>query len=182
MRLSAHVTAFAVMTRDWYIARHPGHSTLEWRSKEDGGFFTRHLDALGETGVIVVGSNTYATVRERLSKRNCVVFTHFTPSITQVNKKLLLYNPAGASLAEVLGRYKKVALIGGAQTYAYFLERDLIDEVYLTVEPVEFGSGLRFFNSQEDISTGFQLERKQRLNSQGTDLYHYQRKLTRAHI
>ncbi len=170
------IIAFAVQTRDGYVARYPGHSTLEWRSNADAEFFTAYLNSLDETGVIVVGNNTYKAVQSRLSKRNCIVFTRSVTSADRRNKKLLYYNPEGTSLATVLNGYRTVVLLGGTETYTFFWERDLIDEMYLTIEPVDFGGGLPLFNTPEPMSAKMLLKSSESLNEQGTALRHYQKK------
>lgn len=173
MRQFPHVTAFAIQTRDGYIAHHHGHSTLDWRSESDATFFTDHLNNLGERGVVVVGNTTYKLVRGRLSKRNCIVFTRSVPTVQRVREKLLFLNPQEVSLSALLQGYEKVALLGGAEVYTYFFERDLIDEMYLTVEPVEFKDGLTLLNPPRDIKAKLQLDFSQPLNEQGTTLKHY---------
>jgi dihydrofolate reductase len=95
---------------------------------------------------------------------------------------LLYYNPEGASLAAVLNRYRTVVLLGGTETYTFFMKRNLIDEMYLTVEPVDFREGLRLFDSPEDISKWFYLEWTEPLGDQGTELRHYLRKMARARV
>jgi len=170
------IIAFAVQTLDGYVARHPGHSTLEWRSNADAEFFTSYLNSLDETGVIVVGNNTYKAVQSRLSKRNCIVLTRSVESMDRRHKKLLYYNPGGASLAAVINGYRTVVLLGGTETYTFFWERDLIDELYLTIEPINFGSGLRLLNTSEPISAKLSLKSSESLNEVGTVLRHYQRK------
>ena len=170
------VIGLAVQTRDGFIAREPGHSTIDWRSNADATFFTDFLNGLGEEDVIVVGNNTYKTVR-RLSRRNCIVLTRSVTSTAQRNPKLLYCNPEGASLTAALGRYRTAVLLGGTETYTLFLKQNLIDEIYLTVEPVKFGSGLRLFDSPEDIGQLFYLEWTERLSEEGTFLRHYLRKV-----
>lgn len=177
-----HVTAFAVQTRDGYIARCPRQSTVEWRSAIDAKFFTDRLNSLGENGVIIVGHATYQTAEGPLSKRNCIVFTRSVQSVERRHEKLLLYNPAAMPLAAVLEGYAVVALLGGAEIYRYFFERDLIDELWLTTEPVQFGSGLKFFASHGGLKERFHLESIQSWSGGGTTLSHYSQRLTRARL
>lgn len=86
-----------------------------------------------------------------------------------------MFNPTSASLADVITKkgYKKIAILGGAQTYNYFLEQRLITDLYLTIEPVAFGDGVSIFSSLQDNNVMFQLKESRKLNGQGTILLHY---------
>ncbi|MDO8575841.1 MAG: dihydrofolate reductase family protein [bacterium] len=66
-----------------------------------------------------------------------------------------------------------MAVLGGTQTYTYFLENDLLDEIYLTIEPVVFGRGLNLFESSKGINASFHLESTKQLNDNGSLLLHY---------
>jgi dihydrofolate reductase len=176
MRRFPHVVAFAIQTSDGFIALHRGHSTVEWRSGADARFLTERLDDLGEAGVIVVGNTTYHEVIDRLSKRNCIVFTRSVSTVKRVHETLLLCNPEGVSLASILEDYDKVALLGGTQVYTYFFDRDLIDELYLTIEPVDFGDGLTLLERPRHINAKLRVESSQSMNEEGTFLRHYERR------
>jgi dihydrofolate reductase len=52
--------------------------------------------------------------------------------------------PPRELVAMLAGRgYAELALCGGSEIYAQFLEADLVDRMYLTIEPVLFGDGVR---------------------------------------
>lgn len=67
---------------------------------------------------------------------------------------------------------KQVAICGGASIYALFLQKNLIDKMFLTVEPYVFGEGIKLFNGQ--IEQQFRLISQQKLNEGGTILLEYQ--------
>ena len=71
--------------------------------------------------------------------------------------------------------YRKVCVLGGAQTYSYFLEKNLVDEIFLTIEPIVFGSGLPMFDTKQEL-TDFELVDSKKLNEKGSLLLHYKRK------
>ncbi len=78
-------------------------------------------------------------------------------------------------LSELRDRGKtQCALLGGEETYSAFLNAGLVDELWLTVEPVLFGSGKRI--SQNRIETSFSLEKTERLSP---DVLHLKYKRTR---
>src|SRR3989338_8725514 len=90
--------AIAAMTIDGKIALDTGHFS-DWTSKEDKDFLHEVLD---KSDVIVVGSNTYRTAIEPLSKRNCIVPTSSVATTERKSEKLLLWNPATVRHSNVL--------------------------------------------------------------------------------
>jgi dihydrofolate reductase len=169
------IIAIAAITIDGKIARHSGEFT-DWTSPEDKDILHELLD---KSDAIVVGNNTFKTAEAPLSKRNCIVFTRSVETTERPRENLLYYNPNGASLASVLSEYRTVALLGGTQIYTYFLQRDLVDELYITIEPLVFGGGIGLFDRAENVAVKFELLSTERLNQYGSVLLHY-RKLIRA--
>lgn len=130
---------------------------------------------LDESDVVVVGNNTYKTAQEPLSKRNCIVFTASVRTSEHKSDMLTYCNPESSDCLPLMEKYEKVAVLGGTQTYTYFLENNLLDEIYLTIEPVVFGRGLNLFESSKDINARFRLESTKSLNEKGSVLLHYTR-------
>jgi dihydrofolate reductase len=86
---------------------------------------------------------------------------------------LLLWNPAHAAFASVADVYKNVAILGGAKTYSYFLQEHLLEELYLTVEPIVFGRGVSLFEYASGDPSRFELLSEEKLNERGSVLLHY---------
>lgn len=194
--------AIAAMTIDGKIAR-DSHHMSNWTSKEDK-VFMRGL--LNKCDVIVVGNNTYKTAIKPLSKRNCIVLTRTLPPsppfqggvsrlpsgrggwskyVFQKSPNLLYCNPAKTDIKKLIKekKYRNVAILGGAQTYTYCLQNNLLDELYLTIEPVVFGEGINLF-SPPLVRGGagemlhyynFKLFYIKKLNKQGSLLLHYKK-------
>ena len=160
----------AVCTIDGKIARHSKHLS-DWSSKEDKDFLHKILD---KSDAVVVGNNTYQVAQKPLSKRNCIVFTRSVKNPVQKSEKLALFNPAHSAIESFCREngYKDVCVLGGAKTFNYFLHENLADEIYLTIEPIAFGSGITLFDSGEKY-VFFDLVSFKRLNKKGTVLLHY---------
>lgn len=170
--MKSNISAIVAVTIDGKIARHAGHFT-DWTSPEDKTFLRSLLD---KSDAVVIGNNTYKTAEGPLSKRNCIVFTHAVRDAERRNDNLLYYNADGPSpITAIIEPYRTVALLGGTQIYSYFLERNLIDDLYLTIEPVVFGSGLDIFACKNEATMNFRLAAVKKLNEKGTVLLHYQR-------
>ena len=57
--------------------------------------------------------------------------------------------------------HQEVAICGGSTIYTMFMEAGLIDTLYLTIEPVVFGSGMTLFN--KPLEKHLQLESVKKL-------------------
>jgi dihydrofolate reductase len=166
------IVAIAAMTIDGKIARHSSELT-DWTSPEDKELLTSLMD---KSDVIVIGNSTYKTAEAPLSKRNCIVLTRSVPTTERRGDKLLFCNPDKVALPDLLRPFGTVALLGGTQTYTYFLQHDLLDELYLTIEPVIFGGGLSLFEGTIGGNVRLNLQSMKKLNDKGTILMHYNRK------
>lgn len=161
----------AAVTIDGKIARRekPGTS---WTSPEDKAFLHKMLDACD---CLVVGHTTYQTAMNKLTQRNCIVFTRSTSGGKQ-RERCQYLNPQLVNLeAFIRSRgYRTVGILGGVSVFNFFLQRDLIDDLYLTIEPLVFGTGLPLCNAFVTDRV-YRLRSVRRLNVLGTLLIHYQK-------
>ena len=139
---------------DGVIAHDKDH-VANWTSKEDKQFFVAETR---KGGAIVFGRNTFATFGDRpLPNRLNYVMT-LDPADKKMEKPGLLEFVVKASPAEVIKAmksrgFKKLFIGGGSMINGLFLDAKLIDEIWLTIEPKVFGSGLRVFSDiQRDIN------------------------------
>lgn len=183
--MSIKFIAIAAVTLDGKIAKHKSHMS-DWTSKEDKAFLHAMLD---KCDVILVGNNTYKTAIKPLSKRNCIVLTRaipLSPYEGRAGEGLQYCNPQKSDLKKIIAnkKYKTIAILGGAQTYAYCLQNGMLNELYLTIEPVVFGEGINLFSpfspSPYEGRAGeglynhrFKLVSIKKLNKQGTALLRY---------
>lgn len=159
--------AIAAITLDGKIAKSSSH-TFEWTSKEDKEFLHEQLKLYDS---IIVGRRTFELHKRELLKYDTVVLSRKETTSGMHNAKYM--NPKKESLNKYLEtkQYRKNAVLGGQEIYTYFLKHDLLDELYITVEPVIFGKGLTMFN--KTAKSNFTLESCHQLNNQGTLLLHY---------
>lgn len=132
----------AAITADGFIAKNSDH-LASWTSREDKKFF---VEKTKEAGVVIMGLNTYKTIGKPLPDRLNIVYSRTEKDlegveITEDEPSKLLNNLAGRG-------FKEVAITGGAQIYTMFMEAGLIDKVYLTVEPILFGYGMKLFTKR----------------------------------
>lgn len=150
------ITLIAAVSLDGKMARHAAHLS-DWTSPEDKRLFREETR---RAGVIILGHNTFKTLARPLPGRLHIVLTR-TPGAQPNVPGVVEYTAAApaAVVADLAGRgYPSAALVGGAQINALFLAADLVDELWLTVEPVIFGEGISVFS-------GLAFDRRARLIS-----------------
>ncbi|MCU0680536.1 MAG: dihydrofolate reductase family protein [Planctomycetes bacterium] len=140
------VTLIMAITADGKIAKDSGH-LADWTSREDKKHF---VEITKEFGVIMMGENTFKTFPAPLKNRLNVVFSlnENQPEIEGV--KWVKGEPEEVlKELEKMG-YKKVLLGGGSFLNTLFMQKKLVSELILTVEPKIFGAGLSLFNQDLD--------------------------------
>ncbi len=140
----------------------------DWTSKEDWRFFQ---NSLSKVDAVVVGWNTYQAATVRLRKRNTFVLSDRLNGLRR-RGSVTFVNPSSVDLAKLLSEYKSVAVLGGGMVYCTLLGNNLLDEIYITVEPLIFGRGKEMFVGCTR-TTRLHLLSMRRLNRSGTLLLHY---------
>ena len=167
-----HYFALAAMTIDGYIARYPGHDS-NWTSEED----TRHLHEMEDKAdVLLLARTSYEIAKKRLAKRKCIVLTSKVNGLEEKGNALYV-NPEKTDLGKIVREkgYKKVCVLGGRGAYNYALKKGLLDEIYLTVEPIVFGEGIGMFSEKTETKR-FSLVSVKKLNNKGSLLLRYKKK------
>jgi len=171
MKKNIKFNIIVATTLDGKIAKNHNHFS-DWTSKEDKIFLHKMLD---KSDCIIVGNNTYKTSIKPLSKRNCIVFTKSVKIIKQASTNCLYINPNNIDITELLKakKYKNIDILGGTEVFSYFLGKNLIDEIYLTIEPIIFGTGLPLFQADLNQNLCYKLKSIKKLNKKGSILLNY---------
>lgn len=129
----------AAETKDGFIARHDSEISTNWTSKEDKKFF---VEKTKQAGVVIMGRKTFDTFGRPLKERRNIVMTRQDIKIPEAE----VTNESPEELINRLEKegVKEVAILGGAEIYKLFIEKNLIDKVYLTQENINFGNGVPF--------------------------------------
>ena len=153
------------ITADGFIAKDPStNDAWDYTSKGDRGFF---VEMTKKAGVVIMGSATYETIGKPLPDRLNIVYSR-TPKkiegveVTQKDPEELLNDLGNRG-------YKEVTIIGGAQIFTLFMERKLIDTVYLTIEPLFFGNGVNLFTKELPVQLEFKSAKVKYLKKHGTN-------------
>ena len=163
-------TLIVATSLDGYIARTSHtNSHMDWTSKEDWEFFQSklaHMDAL------IVWRHTFCIAESRLRKRKTYVLTHAQEEIIK-DGSVTWINPDISDIGEVLaqGNHKNIAILWGKNVYSWAIEYGYCNELFLTIEPIILGSGVRFLDTLSEHK--LRLESSSILNNRWSILLHY---------
>jgi dihydrofolate reductase len=137
------VSLIAAISADGYIAASEDQNSLTWTSKEDTQFF---ISKTKEIGTLVMGRKTFDTIGKPLKGRRIVVMSRTAGDrLEGENGGSVEYT--GESPVDLVTRLAsegvtQLIVCGGATIYSQFLRAGLVEELFLTVEPVFFGGGV----------------------------------------
>jgi dihydrofolate reductase len=163
-----NVFIIAALTADGCIARDAQQSSIKWTSRDDYQFFQERTK---KAGVLIMGSTTFETISRALPERKIYVLSR-SKTYEQFGESVEATQlPPGELLNQLEGQgVTEVAICGGTSIYTQFMQAGLVDEMYLTIEPVVFGEGVRLFN--QSLETKIQLKETISLSDQ-TVVMHY---------
>jgi dihydrofolate reductase len=163
-----------VSTLDGKITRWGDPDVRIWSSQSDKQYFNKLWK---NTRLIVMGSNTYDVKPVRPSSNHLFVIMTHHPSDYKEHEKAGQLEFTGEIPEKLFARLKKeghelMLLVGGAQVATSFLKQQLIDELWLTIEPIIFGSGGNFV-VEEKLDINLELISSETVNEQGTLINKY---------
>lgn len=141
-----------------------GPSTY-WTSREDTEFFKAKTK---NAGTVIMGRSTWETIPEKfrpLKDRLNIIYTsnptliqnsisldEFENQKSKIKNLPITTNVTPRSLINLLKKlnYKNIALCGGTSIYTQFIQAGVVDELFLTIEPVLFGTGTPLFDKPID--------------------------------
>lgn len=170
------ITAISVSSANGRLTRRNEPDIHLWTSKEDAEFFSLKRS---ESRLIVMGSGTYEAEKSRIkpSKDKLRIVLTTTPNKYLKDKiagQLEFSSQDPLVLIHRLEKkgYREMLLVGGSKIYSSFLKENLIDEIYLTIEPLIFGTGKPLF-AEGEFDALLELVEVRKLNSRGTILLKY---------
>ena len=137
-------------TLDGFIAKNSTHAA-DWTSKEDK---RRFVEITKRAKVMVMGLNTYQTFPSRLKDRLHIVYSPDDNASKNNIEGVVEYtkeSPADLIKSLETRGFTEVAICGGSTIYTMFIKSGLVDTIYLTIEPVLFGTGMNIFKESLDI-------------------------------
>jgi dihydrofolate reductase len=150
------IVLIAAQSLDGFITKHAEPGTA-FTSPEDKAYFRAVLAAF-DAGIF--GGETYRVsrdfIRDRLPGLRIRMVMTRSPeryAAETIPGALEFTRAAPAALAAILQSrgIERCALLGGSHVHSLFFEAGLVDEVWLTVEPVLFGGGTPLLARRADV-------------------------------
>ncbi len=145
-------TILVAMSLDGYISQDRTEASIKWTSKEDKDFFVKKTKQIK---YLVMGRKTFDTIGHSLKQRVIFVLTKSKKDelsdltqedIQNLDTKVIYVNMELREFLQKISFLDHIAICGGKSIYELFLENDLVDDIYITVEPFLFFSGVRFLD------------------------------------
>ncbi len=147
-----------------------------WASVEDQAKF--HT-LLAQSKVVVMGSNTYREIksRQKLSPTTLrIIMTHepevFNGDVVPGQREFTSESPKELVARLDSQGYKELLLVSGEKLSFAFLAEHLVDELWVTVEPILFGAG-NGITTEPPQAVKLELQSSEKLNDKGTLLLKY---------
>jgi dihydrofolate reductase len=163
-----------VATLDGKVTKWGDPYVRKWSSKEDQEYFRKIWK---DSRLIVMGSSTYNADRIKPSVNHHVIVMTSEPvkyKELEIPGQLEFSDKSPAQLSASLDEkgYKDMLLVGGAHIATSFLKEQLVDELWLTIEPVIFGTGGNFVIN-ENLDIDLKLLSVEKVNERGTLITKY---------
>lgn len=169
------ISLIIVKSLDGFTTQGSDSNIYNWTSKQDTEFFFKKIE---QAKLIIMSSHTYGVVRHFIKHkkgRTRVVMTR-TPEKFKDEEVPGFLEFTNESPLEIVKKYealgKKTAIhVGGTKITTMFLKENLIDEIYVTIEPMLFGDGGHVLSQRLDVK--LELLSVKKLNKRGTLLLRY---------
>lgn len=173
------ITLIVATSQDGFINHIGQKHASDWTSAEDQAHYSK---LLRRYKLQLMGLKTYEAYKDRFKVSSLyrrIVFTHHPKTYIDVPGKIEFTDEPVDKAVQRLGLegFNHAALLGGGILFTEFLTAGLVDEVYLTVEPLDFGDGIPFLtggHTMNDFSY-LKVDSVIPLNEHGTRLIHYAR-------
>ena len=166
-----------VMSVDGRTTKWGNPNIYEWTSKEDQKYF---FSLIGKHKAIIMGRKTFDAARSvmRLSSGKLRIVLTKNPkkyADTAVPGQLEFTDDSPKDIIKKLKKrgFREALLLGGGEINSLFFKEKLVDEVWITVEPLIFGSG-NGLAEKNALNVIMKLKSIKMLNEQGTILLKYQ--------
>jgi dihydrofolate reductase len=163
-----------VSTLDGKVTKWNESNVSLWSSQEDQKYFKKTWN---DSKLLIMGSNTFNADPIKPSSNQLLVIMTREPSKYkkyEVSGQLEFSDKSPGQLTLYFAKkgYKQMFVVGGAHIGTSFLKEQLIDELWLTIEPRIFGVGSNFA-IEEKLDINLHLISCERVNEQGTLITKY---------
>jgi dihydrofolate reductase len=173
--MKTKITMVMVSSINGKITFSTNSNIYQWTSKEDSQMF---FDLVKKSDMIIMGAKTYQSIRSKINLNpgpfRLVVTRHPSDYQKDFVKNKLEFTSASPNeiFSQFKSKYKNILLVGGSEINSLFLKSKLVNELYLTIEPLIFGSGKNLI-AESDLKINCNLLKVKKLNKKGTLLLIY---------
>lgn len=168
--MAMEVFLIAAMTLDGYIGRSETDRSFDWTTSEDK---VEYIAKIKQAQHLVMGATTLKTFQKFPPGTVCHVYTRNpadfkTEGLSQAATYFPTNNAPIDLVAELASQgVAQLAICGGASIYQQFLAAGVVTKIYLTIEPIMFGDGIKLFGPTT-AGKKLQLVSSRQLNDQGS--------------
>lgn len=167
-----NLTMIAAISKDGFLTKGDNPNPGDWTSDEDKAHYHETLNL---NNVYLMGVTTYDAAKGKLPPNaQKIVMTHNVSEQPKTANVTFTDKPFPEIIKQFENQTSHILVLGGGNVFHQLLDQKLIDEAYITVEPVVNKSGVMlrpYENYFEDL--GFTLVNQKQLNENGTILKHY---------
>ncbi len=143
------------ITANGYIARK--NDETPWSKEEWGSFFSKVKEAKN----IVLGRKTFEMMKSNGNLKEIgdplVIVVSNKMKNNLDNPNYLFVNSPEQAIETLKEKgFNEVFIAGGAALNSSFMQKGLVDEIYLDIEPFVFGDGVKLF-SENDFEANLEL-------------------------
>lgn len=146
----------------------------DWISAEDHSYFKQ---LLSHTDALVMGRVTYEAMKPTLNDTRLHIVLTKDPEHYSSDQKpgfIEFMNISPEQIIDDLREkgYQNIMIAGGTKIYEMFIQKKLVDEIHLTLEPYIIGEGVPFAWNVK-LMQELQLKETRQFNERGTRLFIY---------
>ena len=143
------VILYMAISANGMIARKDDDTS--WISQEEWDSYSQ---AVRTAGCLIIGYRTYHILTKQPEftelKDVKLVTVHTEDFATSAPNHLVAHSPQEA--LDLLNDFKEIIVAGGGILNASFLSENLVDEIFLDVEPIVLGEGIPVFKDKDFTS------------------------------
>ncbi|MDP4230825.1 MAG: dihydrofolate reductase family protein [Bacteroidota bacterium] len=163
-----------VSSLDGKVTKWGDSHVQKWSSKEDQAYFKKIWDA---NTLVIMGSGTYDAEPFKPPMHNHLLIVtsrpeNYADKVIPGQLDFTSETPAELTARLEAEGNKQVLLVGGPHLATAFLKENLVDELWLTLEPKIFGTGSNFA-VDEELDIKLKLLESEKVNEQGTLITKY---------
>ncbi|HEY5122989.1 MAG TPA: dihydrofolate reductase [Ignavibacteria bacterium] len=158
-----------VSTLDGKVTKWGDPHVKSWSSQQDQEFFNKTWK---DNRLIIMGSNTFYLEPFKPTSNHLIVIMTGQPSkykSYEILGQLEFRSESPDQLVKLFEKegHEHMLVVGGPHIATSFLKKQLVDELWLTIEPKIFGAGGNFV-IEEKLDINLQLISCESVNKQGT--------------